>query len=294
MIVGIKHLDKSKQKELEDYISRYNMTFKDILFLISKGIKDTVKKDNKPVLGNAFRKGLYIGCPGKDIYLSLMLMSLNDEQIYEISCALSRIFPVCPPSGKQHHVHIAACIRYIYGCFDKNGALLSKDHELLIVSNIHEWGMCKKLMCSLIDEFKIINNKYGLVICYEMKGHRLGDKAIAFNDLRYLEEMSECYIQSQKIALSIKSYKHTFTPFYWAARYWERFDKEIAMEYHIKCLDYINKFCPDTRQGYIDKAKNSILYLQKHMTKQDWQKYKIVLRKFRNKCLIKSLRLLNL
>jgi len=278
-----KHIDQIKQSELMKYVSSYNMTFDDILLLISKGIKNVVKDRDKSIMNGAFIKGLYLGCPGKDIYIALMKMDLSDDQMHRMAKELTKVYPT--QSGG--HVHTAACIRYIYGCFDKHGCLLSKKHTFMMNKDTDDWSLSDKFMNMVVDEFKNDNNKYGLIIYYEMKAHRIGDKAVMNNDPSYLDCMLEHYIKSQSIAVETKCYKHTFTPFYWAAKYFQKFDKSKAIKYHVKSLKFMNKFCPDSRPGYREKALDSMIYLRKNMSKVEWGKYKLKIKNFRNKCLVK-------
>lgn len=279
-----KHVDKGKQSELERHLNSYSVTFDDLLSLIGKGIQNVVKEGNKPRMKNAFRQGLYLGCPGKDIYIALMKMDLSDEQIRSIAAALAKAFPATPPGG---HVHTAACVRYIYGCFDKQGCLLSKKHQSMMSRDQDDWSISAHFMELVAKEFERIGNRYGLVIYYEMKAHRLGDKAVLANDPSYLTPMLECYLESQRQAKEIKCYKQMFTPFYWAAKYFQKFDAKKAIEYHVKSLNHMEKFCPDARPGYRDKALDSMKYLRKRMNPVEWASYKRKIRKFRNKCLAK-------
>jgi len=65
------------------------------------------------------------------------------------------------------------------------------------------------------------------------------------------------------------------------------FDKSKAIKYHVKSLNNMNKFCPDARPGYREKALDSMKYLRKKMDPESWQKYRKKIKKFRNKCLMK-------
>jgi len=68
----IKHTSAIKQEELNDFISSYDMSMDRLVELVHLGIRE--KESITPVKG-AFRGGNYLGCPGKDIYFALNLMS---------------------------------------------------------------------------------------------------------------------------------------------------------------------------------------------------------------------------
>ncbi len=275
-----KHVDKSKQKELEKYLSSCEMDFDKLKQLISAGIKKKVKPTDKPISSYAFRKGLYLGCPGKDIYFALSW--LDEDQFTEIAELLSQQYPDKAPGG---HVHTAACIRYIYGCFDKQGCLLSKKHTQMLSNE--NWTRPEEFMTKVNHFFEKHNKSYGQVLYHEMKAHRLGDSAVIKKDPSLLEPMLDHYLASREIALKIKCWKQTFTPLYWAACYFEKFDKGKATHYHKKSIKNMERYCPDAREGYREKAIHSISYIKKHSDAKSWKKYRSMIKKCKNKCLVK-------
>lgn len=284
MEISAKHIAGHKQKELNKHVDKFDMQFEDILALIACGIRKKERKGYDAEVDGAFRKGNYLGCPGKDIYFALMFMDMDSEEMRDLAEATAAMYPATAPTN---HVHTAACIRYIYGCFDKQGCLLSKKHQKMMAKEDADWSIPNRFMALLKREFKKQDNKYGLIILHEMRAHRFGDKACLKNDQRYLRLMMGHYLRSQKLAEEIKCWKQTFTPFYWAASYLERFDTKRAMRYHQKNLLMMEKYCPDARPGYSNKAIHSFLYLKKNMEKKVWKKFSQKAKKFRNKCLHK-------
>lgn len=259
-----------------------NINYEQVLKLISNGIIGFVDTDKVGEFQFAHNGGNYLGAPGKEIFFSLS--NISNEQVHEISKKLSLLFPVKPPNN---HVKWAACIRYIYGCFEKQGCLRSIQDMNRMVTENADWTLPNNFMKLLKNKFEENENKYGLVLWYEMYAHRLGDRAIIENNKSILNEMLSNYLISQELAISIKSLKHTFTPLYWAACYLEKMGMyEECVTYHIKSLESMNKYCPDARDGYREKAKISLLQIKKH--DKDWKLwYKNFKKKVKNKCLKK-------
>jgi len=178
-----KHKDTKKQKEYERYLLSYDMSFDDICKLVDNGIENKLKITYKSICAKAFRGGLYLGAPGKDIYFSFLWLS--DEQLGLLAEKLAKQYPSKPPQG---HLGYAACIRYIYGCFDKQGCLLSKWHKLMMKEENEDWSMPDKFTNLLNDYFKKNNCEYGQVIYHEMSGHRIGDRLFI---TRYITQHSK-------------------------------------------------------------------------------------------------------
>ena len=192
-----------------------------------KGIGcDTKDLELYSIIG-AVHGGIYIGSPGKDIYL--MLPYLDKEQMKETALILGKKFLKKPPTN---HVNIAACIRFIYGQFDKQGILKSKkDFERMKKENL-DWELPRKFLNLLYKRLEKDNNYYGLSILCEMEGHRLGDEAIINKDKEKLKRMEETYNKSVEFAHKCKSWKQLFTPYYWSAMYLIKFrDREKSIRY---------------------------------------------------------------
>ncbi len=270
----IKHKSAKKQNELDQFVKLYSMNQDDLVQLIKKGIRQ--KGETIPSFQHAFRGGNYLGCPGKDIYFAI----LNGFDIDVLSIHLSEIFPVVPPTD---HVAVAACLRYIYGCFDKQGSLLSEKHEDIVFEN--DWKISMPFIRNLEKCFDKCDNNYGLLLSHEMMGHRYGDDAVVHEDKSAIDEMLNCYISSQSLAKSSGSLKHMFTPFYWAAMYLDKLDDDLAKTYFLKTLKEMESHCPDSREGYKSKAMHSAKYILSHSSGKEKDQFKRWLMKCSNVCL---------
>ena len=252
------------------------MTFDELIVLINLGVVtyDTLKK------AGDLRSGKYIGAPGKEIFK--LLPFLSNEQIKSAACLLANSYPNKPPKS---HVEWAVCIRYIYGCFEKQGCLRSEKDKERMIREKANWQTSEIFIENMRKEFVNKNNKYGQILIYEMRGHRFGDEAIIYNKPTKLDIMLDNYLAAQKLAVQIKSWKHTFTPFFWAARYFSETKDARAIEYYKKTIDCMNKFCPDGREGYLTKAQIAVNYLKKNMNKKDFQEWSNLLSQCNNKYL---------
>jgi len=244
-----------------------------------------VVKNKTPRFSFGFRGGSYLGSPGKDIYC--VLADLSDEQKQIVAKKLADCYPKRPPGN---HVKWAACIRYIYGCFEKQGCLRSKSDKKRMIDENSDWQTSMHFMDIVANCFKANGNKYGLVLHHEMLAHRFGDRAIIDKDNQneMLQAMEENYVKSHEMGVAIKSWKHTFTPMYWAACYfYDVHQLNKSAKFHIKNLKYMEKYCPDAREGYREKAKKSLQQLRKCLTPEDYKDIKRWMKKCKNKCLVK-------
>jgi len=254
-----------------------HITYKQLLEIVSWGVF------NKPMKGisclgvdhlkskkieEAMHGGVYTGSPGKDIYL--MLPYLSDDQVDEISTRMCNLFPKRPPTN---HVNVAACIRFIYGQFAKQGILRSDDDFERMKKEELNWVLSRKFIKILYSKLKQDKNYYGLSILCEMEGHRLGDEAVIQNNIEILKLMEETYIRSVEYAYKCKSYKQMFTPYYWAARYFMKIkDVKNAIKYSKLTIKNADKYCPDSRGSYVDKLYCCVSYLKKK-DKLNWKKF---------------------
>jgi hypothetical protein len=222
---------------------------------------------------NAMYGGIYIGSPGRDIYY--MLPYLSDEQMNEVVIKLSEKFPETPP---KTYANVAACIRFIYGQFEKQGSLRSeKDFERMKKEKL-DWELSRKFLKLLKGKFKKNNNFYGLSMLCEMEAHRLGDEAILNKDKDKLEEMERIYNKSVKYAQKCKSCKHMFSIYYWAAEYFKKFpEKKKAVEYYklsiVNANKYYRKYFFEGDQYYSSRLLNSLSYICKK-DKKDGKMFK--------------------
>ena len=267
--------------------SRYTIpTYKQLVEMLDDhGIVGRVRK--KPQFKPykfGYRGGLYLGAPGKDIYMALP--NLSEEEFDDLAKRVASKYPKTPPGD---HVKWAAIIRYIYGCFEKQGCLRSeKDRDRMIKEDV-DWGLCHDFMGRVAHYMKKRDSKYGLVIYYEMLGHRYGDRAIIEESTDHLAPMTKCYKKAQRLALQIKSYKHTFTPFYWGGYYfYEMGEKKRAARYHKKNLEMMERYCPDSREGYREKSKSSMKQLRKSVNKKEWEEIHSWLKTCKNKVIRKT------
>jgi len=223
--------------------------------------------DLKPIK-NAIHGGLYIGSPGKDIFL--MLPYLSDEQMKEVAVKLREVFPNTPP---LNHVNIAACIRFIYGQFERNGCLRSNEDCSLMKEKTPNWFLPRKFLKLLFVELKDCDNYYGLCILCEMEGHRIGDEAIICDRQCLLEKMEKTYLESVKYAFKCNSYKQMWTPYFWSARYFAKARKKRkAIEYCKLTIKNGDKYCSDSRPSYVSKFLFCLEYLKNNDTK-NWNSF---------------------
>jgi len=242
------------------------MTLNELLELIDLGIPLKIRK-KRPLVSGAFEEGMYLGCPGKDIFF--FLKTAQDEQLDIIAKNLSKQIPHTPPND---HVGNAACIRYIYGQFEKNGIFKSNKQEIL--ENKANWETAEKFMDMLEDKFKQVDNCYGLSLVSEMRAHRRGDLAVINKDKSEAIKMEKLYRRSYKNAAKCNSLKHMFTPFYWCSKYFDELgNKEKSIKYAKKCLIEAYKYCPDNRHGYRTKIRTCIRIIQKFDSKKDVLKF---------------------
>jgi hypothetical protein len=227
---------------------------------------------------NAVYGGIYVGSPGKDIYL--MLPYLSDKQMKEVVLIMVQNFPKIPP---RTYVNIAACIRFIYGQFEKQGILKSnKDFERMKNEKL-DWILSRKFLKMLEMEFKKNNNYYGLDILCEMEAHRLGDEAVIKRDEKILKNMEEKYNKSVKYANKCKSYKHMFSIYYWMGEYFKKFGKiEKAVKYFklsiANASKYYCKYFPQGEQYYSKRLSDSFKYIKDN----DKIDYKEFSKKYKN------------
>jgi hypothetical protein len=227
-----------------------HITYEQLLELISWGVftknmKGTSIIDSelsdiillKDNMQGACYNGIYVGSPGRDIYCFLPYMS--DDQMREVAKKLSEVFP---KNHSGHHVQTSSCIRSIYGMFQKEGVLLSDTKMEKMREEDIDWTLPMKFLNILCEEFKKIKNYYGLCITYEINGHRFGDEAIIDKDVNKLELMSEEYEKSVKYASKCNCKKQIFTPYYWGAKYYDKYgDKENAVKWYSLMMKNFNK-----------------------------------------------------
>ena len=237
----------------------YHLEFSQLLSLCEKKILAKVPSKSGPVQG-AFNGGDYLGRPGKDIFFALP--KLTKEQMLQLADIHSNQYPFEAPNN---HVGFAACIRYIYGQFEKQGILRSEEDSSRMQKDGVDWSRPRVFLDMLKNKFVEKNNYYGLCIWYEMEAHRLGDEGFLYKDHGKIVLMEETYMKSAEYAYRCNSLKQMFTPYYWAFRYFEKLENhDKALSYSIICLSQMEKYCPSPKQGYAVKAEDCCRYIKKN------------------------------
>ena len=264
-----------------------DLTFKNLSKLCDREkIPGKVPKKPGSTKG-AFNGGDYLGAPGKDIFF--YLPKLTPEQFDIIVEKHSEQYPRKPPGT---HVGTAACIRYIYGQFEKQGVLRSKRDRKRMQNDRGkiDWSLPRKFISALQTKFREKEHYYGLTITYEMEGHRLGDEAVLYKDYVKLDAMEAVYVESVRYAHKCNSYKQMFTPYYWAAMYFILMkDRNKALHYCRTTIIQAERHCPDARASYVEKLIDCAQYL-KSDNKKEWQRWrKDFARKVKNRAVKKML-----
>ena len=208
---------------------------------------------------------------------------ITEEQEDNLIEVFADIFPSSPPTN---HENLSACLRYIYGCFDKQGCLLSKKHQKVIARL--DWEKQDKFIDKLEKAFEARDNPFGLLVLYEMKAHRTGDKAIVSGDFSLMGDMVKYYELSVsylgEIRGRFKNYSYRHTPYHWCACYLERCNKNKAVLYHMKGLRMLEKYCADGRKGYREKVAHSVLYIKKNSKPRKWRALRKEISHYKKKC----------
>jgi len=225
-------------------------------------VRDNRLKKCEPI-DRAMHRGIYIGSPGKDIFY--MLPYLSEEQMQEVAKKFSKQFPIVPPTS---YVNVAACIRFIYGQFEKQGILRSQGDFERMRNEKLDWELSRKFLGFLYKEFEKRNNYYGLSMLCEMEGHRLGDEAVINRDKNKLREMEEIYNKSVEFAYKCNGYKHLFSIYYWMSQYFKKFgDEDEALKYSklsiLNACKYYHKYFPNGEDYYSKRLFISFNYIKK-------------------------------
>jgi len=187
----------------------------------------------------AKHRGVYVGSPGKDVFF--MLPYLSNKQKKEVAVKLAELLPQKAPSN---NVNISTCIRFIYGQFEKQGVLRSEKDYKKMKKEKPNWDLPRQFIGLLHEELEVKKKYYGLTILSEIDAHRWGDEAVLDKDLAKLMIMEEGYCNTVKYAHKCKSYKHMFSPYFWAAKYFIKFgEHEKAIKYCKLTIENANKYC---------------------------------------------------
>ena len=264
-----------------------SITFDELMTIVSWGLfTKTVKKNQinwkglgaLPNIKGAEYNGKYIGSPGRDIFL--MLPFLSQSQMEEVAKRLCEHFPIKAPS---HNVQYSACIRFIYGQNEKQGSLRSEEDFLRMKKNGLDWSLPRKFINILKNFMEQEKKYYGLTIVHEIGGHRYGDEAIIYNKNSYLVLMKESYEKAMKYALLSKSYKHLFSIYYWASRYYIKMKKtEKAASCSKKSLmaagKYYHKYFPNGEPYYSSRLRFNLNLLKNTMDNEKFKNFNNLLK----------------
>jgi len=217
---------------------------------------DSIKKIERADYG-----GVYVGSPGRDVYH--MLQYLSDNQMKIVAKKLADKFPIKRPSTNSQY---SACIRFIYGQFEKQGVLRSSSDLKRMKREGVDWSLSRKFLKLLEKELKKENKNHGLVILYEMEGHRSGDEAIIDNNSNKMYEMEQFYLKGIKSADKCNSYKHMFSLYYWASQYFKKFGNGEKRMYYSKkaikqSLKYYHKYFPSGDRYYSNRLGKTFSYV---------------------------------
>lgn len=239
-----------------------------LLYLCEQKIWIKPPEEEGPVKWSDRNGGNYLGAPGREIFFCLP--ELDEHQWDELAEKHAKQWPT-PKEGQPYktpgnHVGFAACIRYIYGQFEKQGIMRSKEDKKRMQRDGVDWTLPQKFIDTLREKFVANGCDYGMCITYEMEAHRIGDSAIlagrGVERAKLLDKMAWTYIQSVKHAEKCNSYKQYFTPHYWAAKYFMEADDERAKDYSVKAIKRAEDFCPDARGSYVSKLVDCAQYLK--------------------------------
>jgi hypothetical protein len=234
------------------------------------------------------------------------IANLEDNEIDIIAMHLSKIYPRDDfASGMKYvdHVAHAIALRTVFGPLYRNGLVLEYTHpdrteglniNVDLAKNA-SWAKPFVFIKMLENHFKEGNNNYGLIILYEMIGHRYGDLSVLSEGEdrnKNVLLMEQAYMNSFAKAQQIKCMKQLFSPWYWGALYftkleirdkateWHKRHQEMAMQYMVK----------DRRDTYLGKIALSLQMLKKLVGEKEFNNFVISIKnRNRNPCYANAL-----
>jgi len=105
----------------------------------------------------------------------------------------------------------------------------------------------------VMELFKKLKNKYGLLIYYHISGFRIGDKID--KDKKNVNKMINFQIKAYELAKEIKSWKHLYSTFYWIANYCEKIDKKMSCQYYNRAFEELVSIPVGGINGYNSRAR---------------------------------------
>lgn len=246
------------------------MTFEELKYICERGVIS--RKCSLPALSFAFESGLYLGCPGKDVYYFIEEHAAELEPGTELRNKLvyliSKIIPAKPPSRT---VQFTSCFRYMYGCFCKQGIFNRDNRNLLSAKGVY-WKLHSSILDEVYTVFKDNNNYYGQVLFLEMSAHRLGDAACTTKDEPIFLECLSRYEEAHKLSCKHKFKKNAFSTLFWAMQYCHKYRMiDKCINYGFRFFGAVNDYCKNTTVG--SKINDSLMLLRKYMPPKEYRMF---------------------
>lgn len=244
--------------------NKYNFEF--LNNLLDRGI--VTKKHSLESIPEAIHDGIYMGCPGKEIFHGLGFLS--EEEINILVQKVCEKFPFIPP-GRS--VHLSVFLRYIYGCFDKQGILYNNDQKQEIIAASRDWSKSHNFAEKMCEQFDKLGNSYGHMMTLEMMAHRIGDAVEITGDQSLIDKMVKIYEKAGQMAVKIGDNKNTFSSYYWCFKYLVHFKqpKDRCIRYAVMFFDNVEQFCKSsTVKG---KLASSLNLIRSILTKREWKRF---------------------
>ena len=160
------------------------------------------------------KSGVYSGQPGREVFEFVS----SAESPKRVRAVAKAVASAIPSSYGGRASNLSTFLRYVYGCGEKNGVLLSFEQCDRWKREGRDWSRIHQFMlqvCSFLERFR---NTYGLVICREMMAHRLADEAVILGDPDRMERAIDGYEWVTSAAESISALKNIYSSRYWACR----------------------------------------------------------------------------
>jgi hypothetical protein len=234
---------------------------------MSRGIVSRKGGDiNKTTLSSieyAIDGGIYMGCPGKEIYYSLPFFNLEEKD--QLIVLILNAFPM----GTGRSVHLSLFWRYLYGMFDKWGCLNDREDVLGKFKNSPvDWS----LYFDFVERFLSAaegKNPYAYIIASEMYAHRLGDQYLINQKKVYFKQMIEMYDKTISLSTQLSVAKNSFSAPYWCCIYLFKMKKfDQSYYYGNLFLDNCNKYCHS--KGAYNKMRSAVGVLYQISTPEQW------------------------
>lgn len=234
--------------------------------IVQRGI--VPKKYNGKPYRRAIDNGLYMGCPGKEIFYGLAC--LKNVELDRLAQSVAKVLPATYPG---RGVHLSVFLRYVYGCFDKQGCLHTESQTNQWRHEKKNWELPDKFINLVMQHCIAAKKTYGYLMCLEMRGHRIGDQMILTGDTSNLDLMLFHYRKASKLARKIHANKNTFSPYFWGMRYLSALkqDKQIIIEWAVSFFNHVNRF--STSSTVRGKICWTLSILRSICDQNEWDKF---------------------